>query len=251
MALLFRGESRRKIFRHHLFWIKIAEIVLPLLMFPFCVVYEDQGSLHTKDKIYWFNITVKYPFKYYENITAIYTEEETPLKFSFDGAINICAQLFVAVSVLSMMVALVMVVFSIIVHKADSMARPVMYSELFSAIIVSFLLVMSTSLWLYNVFTLRKEVEGELNRFASYAKSNCVDGQEDCNPIKKFPDYTTLFLSVGFGFVTFLVWLVNTVLVYRDILQPVQEDTNGNNALIWAQELPDTHNRNPEPAQSS
>lgn len=55
----------------------------------------------------------------------------------------------------------------------------------------------------------------------------------------------------GFGFLTFLVWLVNTVLVYRDILQPVQEDTNGNNALIWAQELPETLNRNPEPVQSS
>jgi hypothetical protein len=27
MALLFRGESRWKIFTHHLFWIKIAEIV--------------------------------------------------------------------------------------------------------------------------------------------------------------------------------------------------------------------------------
>ena len=100
-------------------------------MFPFCVVYEDQGSLegHTNtSRALWFNITVKYPFKYYENITAIYTDEDTPLKFSFEGAINVCVQLFVAVSVLSMAVALVMVIFSIIVHKADSMAKVVMYS---------------------------------------------------------------------------------------------------------------------------
>lgn len=97
-------------------------------MFPFCVVYDDRGSLHATEDNKWFNITVKYPFKYYENVTAIYTDEETPLKFSFDGAINVCAQLFVAVSVLSMVVALVMVLLSIIVHKADSMARPVMYS---------------------------------------------------------------------------------------------------------------------------
>ena len=54
---------------------------------------------------------------------------------------------------------------------------------------------MSTSLWLYNIFTLRKEVEGELNRFEGYARSTC-DVQKDCNPIKKFPNYTTLFLSV-------------------------------------------------------
>ncbi|KAK3748190.1 hypothetical protein QZH41_012994, partial [Actinostola sp. cb2023] len=112
--------------------------------------------------------------------------------------------------------------------------------ELFSAIIVAFFLVVSTSLWLYNLFTLRKEIEVEITSFDAYAKSSCtVEEKASCQTVRSFPDYTLLFLSVAFGFLDFLVWLANIVFVYRDVLQPVQEDANGNNALIWEQELPE------------
>jgi len=97
-------------------------------MFPFCVTFNDQASLHTKDYVNWLNITVKYPFKYYANTTAVYTDEESPLKFSFDDAINICVQLFVFVSIVTMVQALVTVVTSCVVHnRTQSVGQIVLY----------------------------------------------------------------------------------------------------------------------------
>lgn len=49
--------------------------------------------------------------------------------------------------------------------------------------------------------------------------------------------FLPLFLQ-AFGFVDFLVWLANIVSVYRNVLQP-DPDANGNNGLIWAQQLPE------------
>ncbi|XP_028518640.1 uncharacterized protein LOC110251219 [Exaiptasia diaphana] len=128
MALLFHGESRWKIFKHHLFWIKICEIVFPLLIFPFCVTFKDHASLRTEDSVNWLNITVKYPFKYYENTTALYNGEDSPLKFSFDEAISACVQLFVIVTIVTMIQAIFMVLLSCVLHRRQSLGQAVMYT---------------------------------------------------------------------------------------------------------------------------
>lgn len=56
---------------------------------------------------------------------------------------------------------------------------------------MAFLLVISTSLWLYNLLDLRKEVEDEVtNVITSLGKVRC----KDC--VEFLPDYSALFASV-------------------------------------------------------
>ncbi|KXJ20776.1 hypothetical protein AC249_AIPGENE398 [Exaiptasia diaphana] len=68
--------------------------------------------------------------------------------------------------------------------------------ELFSAIVVAFFLAVSTSLWLYNLLTMKKEIEVEISSFDDYARSTCIPSKEVCVTISSLPDYSTLFTSV-------------------------------------------------------
>ncbi|XP_001635880.2 uncharacterized protein LOC5515831 isoform X1 [Nematostella vectensis] len=241
MALLFRGESRWKILSHPLFWLKVAEIVFPLFMFPYCITYNQQGGVYVHDQSKSCNITLKYPFKY-DNSTAVCSQEDAPPMFSFDTAISVCAQFFVGVAISSVLVAAIMVVVSIVVHKNGAKARIVITVELFLDILVSFLLVISTSLWLYNLLNLKKKVNNELLYIANVVeRSHCFGpNYEKCIPTEYEPDYSVLFVSLGFGYLTFVIWLVNTVAVYRDLLDLRHREPDA--SLIWTQELPETSN---------
>ena len=56
---------------------------------------------------------------------------------------------------------------------------------------MAFLLVISTSLWLYNLLDLRKEVEDEVINVIT------TQGSERCKGCVEFlPDYSVLFASV-------------------------------------------------------
>ena len=59
------------------------------------------------------------------------------------------------------------------------------------AVVMAFLLVISTSLWLYNLLDLRKEVEGEvINAITAQGPVRCK------NCVEFLPDYSALFASV-------------------------------------------------------
>ena len=59
------------------------------------------------------------------------------------------------------------------------------------AVVMAFLLVISTSLWLYNLLDLRKEVEDEVvNVIESLGPVRC----KDC--VEFLPNYSALFASV-------------------------------------------------------
>ena len=61
--------------------------------------------------------------------------------------------------------------------------------EIYIAIVMAFLLVISTSLWLYNLLELKNEVKSEIDNV--YA-TKC--SAEKC--VKLFPNYAVLFFSV-------------------------------------------------------
>ena len=72
-----------------------------------------------------FNITVKYPFDY-NNRTVVFTDEDAPLdSFNFDPAIQICAQLFVGVVIVTGITAAVTLLMSCAVHKNERVANKV------------------------------------------------------------------------------------------------------------------------------
>ena len=59
------------------------------------------------------------------------------------------------------------------------------------AVVMAFLLVISTSLWLYNLLDLRKEVEGEvINAITTLGPVRCK------NCVEFLPNYSALFASV-------------------------------------------------------
>ena len=58
------------------------------------------------------------------------------------------------------------------------------------AVVMAFLLVISTSLWLYNLLDLRKEVEGEVINVITSLGERC----KHC--VEFLPDYSALFASV-------------------------------------------------------
>lgn len=67
----------------------------------------------------------------------------------------------------------------------------VKFQEIFVAVVMAFLLVVSTSLWLYNLLDLRKEVEKEvINVITSLGPVLCK------NCVEFLPDYSPLFASV-------------------------------------------------------
>ena len=73
-----------------------------------------------------FNITVKYPFDY-NNRTVVFTDEDGPLdSFNFDPAIQICAQLFVGVVIVTGIIAAVTLLMSCAVHKNERVANKVL-----------------------------------------------------------------------------------------------------------------------------
>ena len=63
--------------------------------------------------------------------------------------------------------------------------------EIFVAVVMAFLLVISTSLWLYNLLELRKEVEDEIvNVITTLGSELC----KDC--VEFLPNYAVLFAAV-------------------------------------------------------
>ena len=62
--------------------------------------------------------------------------------------------------------------------------------EIFVAVVMAFLLVISTSLWLYNLLELRKEVENEIVNIITSLGSDC----KGC--VEFLPNYAVLFASV-------------------------------------------------------
>lgn len=233
MALLYRGESRKKIFKHPLFWIKVMEIALAVTIIPMIVTYSDKGGIYVKNSTNSFNITVEYPFEY-TNKTVVYTDESEPLKsFSFDPAIEVCAKLFVYSTTLTCIAAITMLSVSCVVQGNENVSNKVLITELFIAVVMTFLLVITTSLWLYNLLQLGKEVEGEIvNVITTLGEDACK------NCVEFLPNYTLLFSSVVLSYVLFLVWLCNTVFVFKDALnQP--DDVTATSSLVWNQELSD------------
>ena len=85
-----------------------------------------------------FNITVKYPFDY-NNKTVVYTGEDAPLdNYNFDSAIQICAQFFVGVVIVTGIMAIVTLLMSCAVHRNEVVASKVSIavSKTFSSFIV-------------------------------------------------------------------------------------------------------------------
>ena len=59
---------------------------------------------------------------------------------------------------------------------------------------MAFLLVVTTSLWLYNLLDLRKEIENGVSAARIFAEKNCL--KRSCKVVTYLPDYTILFASV-------------------------------------------------------
>lgn len=230
MALLYRGESRKKILMHPLFWMKVLEIVLAIITFPLVVTYSNKAGVYSEIDAHSFNITVQYPFKY-TNKTAVYTGEKRPPGFRFDPAIEICAKVFVSATIASCILALVMLAISCLVHRNGSMANKVVISEIFIAVVMTFFVVVTTSFWLYNLFALMKEVRDEIVNIITEIGEDC----HDC--VEFLPDYTILYSAVGLAYMLFLVWLCNAVWVFRDSMhQPI--DIVATSSLVCTLELP-------------
>ena len=95
-------------------------------MFPFCITYSDQAGIYVENRPLSFNITVKYPFHYDPNTTAVYTSEDVPPKFSFDLALEICVQIFVVVAMVTLVTALLVLMLSCIVRKNTAVGTKIM-----------------------------------------------------------------------------------------------------------------------------
>ena len=83
------------------------------------------GGVYVTNSDKSFNITVKYPFDY-NNRTVVFTDEDGPLdSFNFDPAIQVCAQLFVGVVIVTGIAAAVTLLMSCAVHKNERVANKV------------------------------------------------------------------------------------------------------------------------------
>lgn len=83
------------------------------------------GGVYVANSDKSFNITVKYPFDY-NNRTVVFTDEDAPLdNFNFDPAIQVCAQLFVGVVIVTGITAAVTLLMSCAVHKNERLATKV------------------------------------------------------------------------------------------------------------------------------
>jgi len=92
---------------------------------PLCTTYSDMGGVYVANSDKSFNITVKYPFDY-NNRTVVFTDEDAPLdNFNFDPAIQVCAQLFVGVVIVTGITAAVTLLMSCAVHKNERLATKV------------------------------------------------------------------------------------------------------------------------------
>lgn len=180
------------------------------------------------------NFTVKYPFNY-DNTTIVYTDEDAPIdSFKFDSAIQVCVKLFVGVTVITCIAAVAVLLVSCAVHRNEKMGYKVLIAEIFIAVGMAFLLVISTSLWLYNLLELRKEVRDEIEYLITTL------GHDVCkNCVEFLPSYAVLFASVGLAYVLFLVWLCNTVMVFRETINRSPEVTDTSSLVPWSQELGD------------
>lgn len=229
MALLYRGESRWKILRHPVFWVKVIEIVLSFTVAPLVITYNDKGGVYKEHSDKSFNITVKYPFDY-NNETAVYTDEDEPLtSFNFDPAIRVCAQLFVGVVIVAGLLAIAMLLISCAIHRDERVANKVSVAEVFISVVMVVLVAVITSLWLYNILELKKEVQGEIvNVITTLGPVRCK------NCVEFLPDYSALFASVGLGYLSLVIWLLNTSLVYCDTIN-ISDQVNATSSLIFTQ----------------
>lgn len=83
------------------------------------------GGVYVANSDKSFNITVKYPFDY-NNRTVVFTDEDAPLdNFNFDPAIQVCAQLFVGVAIVTGITAAVTLLMSFAVHRNERLATKV------------------------------------------------------------------------------------------------------------------------------
>lgn len=209
---------------------KVIEIVLSFIVAPLVIAYNDKGGVYQRDSDKSFNITVKYPFDY-NNETAVYTDEDGPLtSFNFDPAIKVCAQLFVAVVIVAGLLAIATLLISCAVHRKERVASKVSIAEIFISIVIAVLVAVVTSLWLYNILELKKEVENEVeNVITTLGPDRCS------NCVEFLPDYSALFASVGFGYLLLVIWLLNTSLVFCDTVDS-SDQVNGISSLVFAQE---------------
>lgn len=83
------------------------------------------GGVYVANSDKSFNITVKYPFNY-NNRTVVFTDEDAPLdNFNFDPAIQVCAQLFVGVAIVTGITAALTLLMSCVVHRNERLATKV------------------------------------------------------------------------------------------------------------------------------
>lgn len=211
---------------------KIAEIVLGLIIFPLCITYNEKGGIYVTNTTRSLNFTVKYPFEY-NNETIVFTGEDNPVgNFNFDPAIEACVKLFVGVSVVTCFAAVTTLIVGCVVHRNEDKANKVLIAEIFVALLMAFLLVISTSLWLYNLLELRKEVEDEIVSIITSL------GRDQCrNCVEFLPSYSALFASVSLAYISFLIWLCNTVMVFLETLHHSAAVITDTSSLVITQEL--------------
>lgn len=100
--------------------------VLAVIISPIFITYNDTAGIYMENSTHSLNMTVKYPFDY-NNKTVVYTDEDAPLNnFNFDPAIEVCAKLFVGVSVVTCIAALATLLVSCVVHRNERVANKVL-----------------------------------------------------------------------------------------------------------------------------
>lgn len=105
--------------------LSVSSQVFCIIIAPLCITYNDMAGVYVANSDKSFNITVKYPFDY-NNRTVVFTDEDGPLdSFNFDPAIQICAQLFVGVVIVTGITAAVTLLMSCAVHKNERVANKV------------------------------------------------------------------------------------------------------------------------------
>lgn len=201
------GQRRWTILRTTRFWLKITQMVCAVVAIVLCTMFNQNARVHMIHSHYYYSISLTFPFIYESNVTVQYSLDLPLRQFKFEKLLLPSVLTFVVATALALIVATVVLILDVVHHGLQESQTYIKVS-FFISLGMTFMVLAGICLWLANLITLVQDVNDEV----SFLLNQCKENNGTCET--KEPNFITLYISMVFGILLFLLWLIECIQIF-------------------------------------